>query len=283
MRRQTVLCIDGRLVPSKQWDSLLLGWAVTENGAVACVDPAVASFPNGPAIVRPRPHQRRVIYLPEPPMARQAFVDGDDSDDESISSGDEAMMPMEDVVEMVPTVQAECSICYDVLTDENRCPPPCGNPRHTICHGCLTRHATNWSCHCVSAHSPFVGCPHEGCTHAYRVEDIRLSPQDRTRLVDRIKHYEGRQRTAASCPRCNAVVPIEASTVKDRSPGTVAIQCPGCQHRFCYHCLHEAALPGGHSGIVCEGCTVHRPPCAGTSTGTSRKRVAWPSFRGTTN
>lgn len=262
--RQTVLCVDGRMVPSKEWESILLGWAVTDSGAVACVDPAVASFPNGPAIDRPQPQQRRVIYLPEPPMARQAYVD--DSDDESMSSGDEAMMPMEDIVEeVVPEVQVECSICYDLLTDENRCAPPCGNPRHTVCHGCLTRHATNWSCHCVSAHSPFVGCPHEGCTHAYRVEDIRLSPQDRTRLVDRIKHFEGRQRTHASCPKCNTVVPIEASTVKDQSPGTVAIECPGCQHRFCYHCLQDALSTeqSGLDGIVCEGCTVHRPPCAG--------------------
>ena len=53
--------------------------------------------------------------------------------------------------------------------------------------------------------------------------------------------------------------------MKDRSPGTVAIECPGCQHRFCYHCLQEA-IPtdqSGPNGIVCEGCTVHRPPCAG--------------------
>ena len=259
--RQTALCIAGKMVPSKEWRGLLRGWAITEDGAVACVDPSVARFPNGPAEAQPpAPRRRRVVYLPEPPLMHD-YTD-DDDDEESVSSGDEAMMAMEEPA--APTVQVECSICYDRLTEQNRSAPPCGNPRHTVCHECLTRHATNWSCHCVSAHSPFVGCPHEGCAHAYRVEDIRLSPADRERLVGRIQHFQTRQRTAFSCPKCSAVTPVEATAVKDQCPGTVAVECAGCGHRCCYHCLNDA-LPEAQAtgGVVCERCTIHRPPCPG--------------------
>ena len=114
----------------------------------------------------------------------------DDDDEESVSSGDEAMMAMEESA--APTVQVECSICYDRLTEQNRSAPPCGNPRHTVCHECLTRHATNWSCHCVSAHSRSSAARTRGApTPAW--PRTFASSADRERLVGRIQHFQTRQ------------------------------------------------------------------------------------------
>ena len=42
------------------------------------------------------------------------------------------------------------------------------------------------------------------------------------------------------------------------------MECAGCGHRCCYHCLNDA-LPEAPAtgGVVCERCTIHRPPCPG--------------------
>lgn len=140
-----------------------------------------------------------------------------------------------------------CSICCEELTKELKA--PCGHLSHRICSNCLARHATNWSCHCVSANSPYVSCPHEGCDGRYPIDIIAkyISKDDLERLEERIQHYAARQHVKYSCPSCGFINHVPSNLVKDRSPGTLAVQCqaPGCGREYCYHCL--GPTPAGSS------------------------------------
>jgi hypothetical protein len=165
----------------------------------------------------------------------------------------------------------ECTICCGDLTPGLA--PPCRNPHHAICGGCLKRHATNWSCHCVSASTPFVSCPHEGCEEAYPLATVAehvANPRDMEKLEARIAHYVERQTVKFACPACHHVNRVPGALVKDRPPGSLAVRCQaqGCGLEFCWHCLdHVAVGSANQQGFVlrsicaqCEARTAHAIP-----------------------
>lgn len=140
----------------------------------------------------------------------------------------------------------QCTICCDDFTDADKhVAPPCGDPTHRVCHSCLARYATNWTCHCVSANQPYVSCPHEGCDAMYdpAVVDGLISEADQRRLKERIARFERLQTVHYQCPKCHERVATPSNVVRDRCPGTTAVRCSKCQQESCYHCL--ADLPPG--------------------------------------
>jgi len=158
-------------------------------------------------------------------------------------------------------IPTECTICCGLLTDGLK--PPCGNTAHVVCGSCLNRHATNWSCHCVSPHTPFVSCLHEGCDERYSLEIIAqyISDRDLTKLKHLIDHYTERQRVAFACPTCHEVTRVDSRLVKDRAPGTLAVACfaNGCGMEFCWHCLDPLPIGSANRNgmifhAICNNC-----------------------------
>jgi len=140
----------------------------------------------------------------------------------------------------------QCTICCDDFTDADKdVVPPCGDPTHRVCHSCLARYATNWTCHCVSANQPYVSCPHEGCDAMYDFDVINglISEADQQRLKELIARFERLQMVHYQCPKCHERVAVPSDVVRDRCPGTTAVRCSKCQQESCYHCL--ADLPPG--------------------------------------
>ena len=141
--------------------------------------------------------------------------------------------------------QQQCTICCDDFTDADKdVVPPCGDPTHRVCHSCLARYATNWTCHCVSANQPYVSCPHEGCDAMYDPDVINglISEADQQRLKELIARFERLQMVHYQCPKCHERVAVPSDVVRDRCPGTTAVRCSKCQQESCYHCLADLPL-----------------------------------------
>ena len=168
----------------------------------------------------------------------------------------------------VDSPPTECTICYGELTEGLT--PPCGHAAHVVCGECLGRYATNWSCHCVSANTPFVACPHEGCEEPYTVATIAryVNERDLGKLKERIAHYVERQTVGFACPTCHQITRVPSRLVKDRAPGSLAVKCAahGCGMEFCWHCLDRVpqGLANDHGFAlrrVCGNCEA-RAECA---------------------
>ncbi len=235
-------CIHTKDITMGQWRENLCGWGETENGTVACLKNTL-QFPQEPGfIINEPPTPSRIMYLPEPPMRFGIAVEEDsDSDMESVDSMGfpHRITDLNDHFLRRQEI-SECSICCGEFTDGIK-HAPCGNSSHSICSDCLARHATNWTNHCVSATTPYVSCPHEGCTGMYSLDTIsnHISQNDFQTLQDKIQHFLKRQYAKVACPKCYSILSAPAESITDISPGNLCITCRGCQHNFCWHCMRE--------------------------------------------
>ena len=240
-------CIHTKNITMGQWKDSLCGWGETTRGTVACLNNTL-EFPEEPGFVEEPPPPTRILHLPEPPMRFGTIEDDSDSDmdDESVDSmGFPLHMPELLVNTAPPSETTECSICCGEFTDGIK-HAPCGHSSHSICSGCLARHATNWTNHCVSATTPYVSCPHEGCTGMYSLATIsnHISQNDFQTLQGKIQHFLQRQYAKVACPQCSSILSAPAESITDVTPGGLSITCQQCQHTFCWHCMRQLGPTG---------------------------------------
>ena len=145
------------------------------------------------------------VILPEPMLPVDGFLHTIqfDSDDDTVIISETDME--EEVPATEPTFLSitpprtpsaqeprrgvrECCICCEEIPNvHDRFMPTCRDPNHTMCQGCVVRHATNWTNHSISAHNPnAVLCPHEGCEGQFSFGLLqRLLPErDMERLYE---------------------------------------------------------------------------------------------------
>lgn len=264
--RSLFFCIHTKNISMGQWQENLCGWGETPRGTVACISKRL-SFPEEPGEIREPPTPSRVLHLPEPPM-RFGILEDDDSDsditiplleptDESDNESVNSMGFPRRITDLNSHYLrrqdiSECTICCGEFTDGIK-HAPCGNSSHSICSGCLSRHATNWTNHCVSANTPYVTCPHEGCTGKYSLSTISpyVSENEFKKLSDKIQHFLQRQSVKVACPSCHQIITLPSEWITDISPGQLNIECTTCNHKFCYHCL-RSMIPGQPCMYCCN-------------------------------
>ncbi len=295
---QIFVSLNGFKCPLNEWKNNCLGWAQTHVGVVVLINASI-NVPKETVAqeVQHEQQPRGIIRLPEPPM--QFGDDGYEIEmvheisddemswmDEQFEAEDRFFQQMENeenafygrgTDENTKKEVTECTICYGPLTKNLKA--PCGVEEHQICGECLGRHACNWNCHCVSASTPFVSCPHEGCDGQYTLKTIQpfISEKNMTTLVEKINHFQRRQTVSFACPRCHEISSVNSEFVKDRPVGTLAVKCQNqnCGLEVCYHCLdavpmgsasRSQSLTGIMHPLVCHHCAnAHEfsPPRAG--------------------
>jgi hypothetical protein len=254
--RSLFFCIHTKNITMGQWQDNLCGWGETPRGTVACIKNTL-SFPEEPGEIREPPTPSRIIHLPEPPMRFGTLEDDSDTgevmSDASLSDWDMNLPSMID-----EETSKECTICYAEFTDNDPM-APCGHKEHRICSQCLARHSTNWTNHCVSANTPYVTCPHEGCTGSYSLRTVStyVSANDFHKLSDKIQHFLQRQSAKVACPSCSQIQTLPSEAITDISPGQRNVHCTHCNHQFCYHCLRSTS-----ANQVCMYCCNSIPSMA---------------------
>ena len=295
---QIFVSLNGFKCSLHDWRSNCLGWAQTHLGVVVLISASIripeTNVENEMTI---QDEPRGIIRLPEPPMqfaddGREIEMIHEITDDElawmeeEYEAEERFFQQMEDeenafygrgIENDKKKDITECTICYGPLTEGLK--PPCGVNEHKICGECLGRHACNWNCHCVSASTPFVSCPHEGCDGQYTLKTIKpfISEKNMTTLVEKINHFQRRQTVSFACPRCHEISSVNSEFVKDRPVGTLAVKCQNqnCGMEVCYHCLDAVpigsasksqSLTGIMHPLVCTHCANSHefsPPRAG--------------------